>query len=211
MKLSAEKLMGAKAQNHTISTEETQHKINDILFNMYDHRLCYFTYTVDNGIYQREEIPSDKHMETVVAATSGIGTQHTPFTGSSNLANNQNYTKETFFIPWHQVKEFDEDKLVFSGNELQRDEPKECYSYMGIKDWNVIDQDGEKIGKIKDLIIDTDRQQVIGFSLAEGFWKNLFGHDDKYMPVSGSPNWESREWNIERTPDLLLRDNKDEL
>ncbi|KZE64636.1 hypothetical protein AWM68_10875 [Fictibacillus phosphorivorans] len=214
MKLSAEKLVGVKAQNVTADvdvTEQTEHTINDILFNMYEHRLCYFTYTMENYSNQREEVPADKHMETVVAATSGIGTQNTPFTGSAHSETNESYTKDTFFIPWHQVKDFNEDKLVFAGIEQQRDEPKECYSFRTIKDWSVIDQDGEKIGKIKDLIIDADRQQVIGFSLSEGFWKNLFGNDDKFMPVSGKPDWANQEWKIERTPDLLLKNSAEEI
>jgi uncharacterized protein YrrD len=136
----------------------------------------------------------------VVASTSGIGTQHTPFTGSAH-ASGTSYTKETYFIPWNQVKELDEDKLLFTGNEQQRDEPKECYSYKAIIDWSVIDQNGENIGKIKDIIVDSDLQQVVGFSLSEGFWKNLMGHDNKYIPVSGNPDWVNQEWHIE-----VLRD-----
>ncbi|GGB47775.1 PRC-barrel domain-containing protein [Fictibacillus barbaricus] len=209
MKLSAEKLIGIKAQHDT--AELTEHRIDDILFNMYDHRLCYFTFSVENNSYQHEEMPADQHMETVVAATSGIGTQNTPLTGSAYPETNQNYKKETYYIPWHRVKEFNEDRLLFAGNEQQRDEPIECYSFQAIKDLPVIDQDGEKIGKINDLIVDTDRQQVIGFSLSEGFWKSLFGHSDKFMPVSGNLDWKNQEWKIERTSDLLLKDSSDEL
>jgi sporulation protein YlmC with PRC-barrel domain len=209
MKLSAEKIIGAKAEHDAASIDE--HKVNDILFNMYDHRLCYFTYSVENRGQDHEEMPADRHMETVVAATSGIGTQNTPMTGSAYPETNYSQVKETYFIPWHQVVDIQEDKLVFEGNERQKEEPVECYSYMAVKDWPVIDQTGEKVGKIKDLVMDTERQQVTGFVLSEGFWKSLLGHDEKYMPVTGQPDWKTREWKIERTSDLLLKDNLEEL
>jgi PRC-barrel domain len=209
MKLSAEKIVGAKAEHEAAPLDE--HKVNDILFNMYDHRLCYFTFTIENRSPEREEMPADRHMETVVAATSGIGTQNTPMTVSAYSETNYSAVKETYFIPWHQVVDINEDKLVFEGNERQKEEPTECYSYMAVKDWTVIDQSGEKVGKIKDLVMDTERQQVVGFVLSEGFWKSLLGHDEKYMPITGQPDWKTQEWKIERTPDLLLKDNPEEL
>jgi sporulation protein YlmC with PRC-barrel domain len=209
MKLSAEKIIGAKAEHEAAPLNDRT--VNDILFNMYDHRLCYFTYSVENTNSVREEMPADRHMESVVAATSGIGTQNTPLTGSAYAETNQSIRKETFFIPWHQVVAVDEERLVFEGNERQQEEPKECYSYRAVKDWPVVDQNGEKIGKIRDLVMDTDRKQVVGFALSEGFWKNLFGQEDKYMPVTGQPDWKTQEWKIQRTPDLLLKDSHEEL
>jgi PRC-barrel domain len=209
MKLSAEKIIGAKAEHDAAPLDK--HKVNDILFNMYDHRLCYFTFTIENRTPDREEMPADRHMETVVAATSGIGTQNTPMTGSAYSETNYSAVKETYFIPWHQVVDINEDKLVFEGNERQKEEPIECYSYMAVKDWKVIDQSGEKVGKIKDLIMDTERQQIVGFVLSEGFWKSLLGHDEKYMPITGQPDWKTQEWKIERTPDLLLKNTPEEL
>ncbi|MBY6035125.1 PRC-barrel domain-containing protein [Fictibacillus nanhaiensis] len=209
MMLYAEKLIGAKAEHDAAPLND--HKVNDILFNKYDHRLCYFTFSVEDHGAKGQDMPEDKHMETVVAATSGIGTQHAPMTGKAYSERNQNATKETYFIPWHQVVNVDEEKLVFTGNERQKEEPTECYSFMAVKDWNVIDQNGEKIGKIKDLVMDANRQQVVGFVLSEGFWKSLLGHDEKFMPVTGEPNWNSREWRIQQTPELLLRNNPEEL
>jgi sporulation protein YlmC with PRC-barrel domain len=210
MLLYAEKIIGAKAEHEAAPLND--HKVNDVLFNKYDHQLCYFTYSTEKrgDKNERLDLPGDEHMETIVAATSGIGTPNTPMTGSAYPETHE-YVKETFYIPWHQVVNIDEEKLVFEGNERQKEEPQECYSFMSVKDWTVIDQNGEKVGKIKDLVLDTDRQQVVGFLVTEGFWKKLIGSDDKYMPITGAPNWASQEWKIEHTPDLILKDKAEQL
>ncbi|MCM3718001.1 PRC-barrel domain-containing protein [Fictibacillus phosphorivorans] len=209
MRLYADRIIGAQAEHDAAPQDE--HKVNDILFNMYDHRLCYFTFTIENRSPNHEAMPADRHMESVVAATSGIGTQHTPMTGSAYPEATYKDVKETYFIPWHQIVDVNEEKLVFKGNERQKEEPIECYSYKAIKDWPVIDQSGETVGKIKDLVMDTERKQAVGFVLSEGFWKSLLGHEEKYMPITGQPDWKTKEWKIERTPDLLLKNSPEEL
>jgi sporulation protein YlmC with PRC-barrel domain len=203
----AEKMIGKKAEHNAAPLND--HKVTDILFNKYDHRLCYFTYS---DVQEKHNFDrGDDHMETVVAATSGMNSHNTPMTGGSLSETQVRETKETFFIPWHQIVEMNEDKIVFSGNERQIDEPLECYSYMAVKDWTVIDQNNEKVGKIKDLVVDDKNQQVIGFMLSEGFWKSLLGHDEKFMPIIGAPDWKTQEWKIEQTPEVLLRNSPEEL
>jgi sporulation protein YlmC with PRC-barrel domain len=203
----AEKLIGTKAEHDAAPLND--HKVNDILFNKYDHRLCFITYTEDLDAHKYSR--GDDHIETVIAATSGINSHNTPLTGGSFSETEVRSPKETFFIPWHQIIALDEDKVVFKGNERQIEEPVECYSFQAIKDWTVIDQNNEKIGKIKDLVMDTENQQVMGFMLSEGFWKSLLGHDEKFMPIVGSPDWKTQEWRIEHTPDVLLRNSPEEL
>jgi sporulation protein YlmC with PRC-barrel domain len=206
MLLNAEKLIGVKAEHDTVPLHE--HKINDILFNKFDHRLCYFTYTQETGLKENEfrESPHDQHIEAVVAATSGITTQNTPMVGSAYPESMKPSFKETFFIPWHQVVEINEHKLTFKGNERQKEEPQECYSYISFKGWTVVGRDGEKIGKIKDLLMDIGRQQVVGLVVSEGVWKSMIGSGERFMPIIGTPDWSSQEWKVEQPTESFLKD-----
>jgi sporulation protein YlmC with PRC-barrel domain len=203
----AEQMIGTKAEHDAAPLNS--HVVNDILFNKYDHRLCYFTFSEENN--EQDYSRGDDHMETVVAATSGMNSYNTPLTGGEQAGTHVRTAKETYFIPWNQVVEMKEERIVFTGNERQLEEPLECYSFLALKDWTVIDQNNEKVGKIKDLVIDSKSQQVVGFMLSEGFWKSLLGSDEKFMPIIGAPDWTAQEWKIEQTPDVLLRNSPDQL
>ncbi|KSU83598.1 PRC-barrel domain-containing protein [Fictibacillus enclensis] len=188
-------------------------ELNGILLNKYDFSLCYLTF--------EEAVPADpgndKSFDAVdrsvldmQAATSGIGSQSTPISGTGYPVTTKTRIKETYYIPWHEIVSLDED-IVYQGNERQLDEPEECLESTIFKGWTVETTEGDKIGKIHDLIFDTIAKKAVALEMTEGFWSKLMGEGNKYLPIAGEPHWAEEKWIVEPELKDHLVNTKDEI
>lgn len=194
-------------------TKEDNIDLNGILLNKYDFSLCYLSFEETTPAEPgREESfdPIDRNMLNVQAATSGIGSQSTPLSGTGYTATEPSYQKETFYIPWHEIVSIDDD-IVYQGNERQIDEPEECYLTTVLYGWTVETTEGEKIGKIKDVVVDTISKKAVSLEIAEGFWSKLMGNGNKYIPIAGEPQWLEGRWIVEPELKDHIKDDKEDI
>ncbi|MCK6258113.1 PRC-barrel domain-containing protein [Fictibacillus sp. KIGAM418] len=210
MLLKANDLLDKKVKHS--ETKEDNIDLSGILLNKYDFSLCYLSFeeTVPADPGNEESFdPIDKNVLNMQAATSGIGSQSTPLSGTGYPVAARSYYKETYYIPWHDIISLDDD-IVYQGNERQIEEPVECMASSIFDGWTVETIDGEKIGKIKDVILDTISKKAVAIEIAEGFWSKLLGEGNKYMPIAGEPNWVEEKWIVEpELKDHLVNEKED--
>ncbi|HEU5139315.1 MAG TPA: PRC-barrel domain-containing protein [Bacillales bacterium] len=98
--------------------------------------------------------------------------------------------KRFFLIPKEQIERISSNAVVMSGTEVQEESREiDCYSYSLLKDREIETEDGETLGKIKDIVIEEREKKIIGFKLSEGFWEKLIGDGTKYMSYDGIIEW----------------------
>ncbi|MGC4377737.1 PRC-barrel domain-containing protein [Fictibacillus sp. Mic-4] len=178
-------------------TGKTNIELSSILLNKNDYSLCCLAFTEKALIEERKKEalnePDNRLVENVIAATNGLGAANAGIPGRMPPIAGQEYVKETFYIPVDEIVSID-NVILYKGNERQTEETENCFPAGQLKNWEVEMADGEKIGKIKDIVFETRSMKAVGFELSEGFWSKLLGEGTKYMPLEGKVDWLNEKW-----------------
>ena len=91
--------------------------------------------------------------------------------------------KQLYILPKDQIMRITDKAVTMTGTERQS-EPNEMqhYSLSYLKNLELETDDGEKLGKIKDVLVEEKEKKVMGLKLSEGFWEKLISDGTKYMP-----------------------------
>ncbi|HET7658616.1 MAG TPA: PRC-barrel domain-containing protein [Bacillales bacterium] len=99
--------------------------------------------------------------------------------------------KQTYIVPREQIMRMTDRAVLMTGSEVE-DETFEIehFSVSYLKDFEIETEDGEKLGKVKDVVLEEKEKKVIGLKLSEGFWEKLVSDGTKYMPYVSNAKWE---------------------
>ncbi|EIT85515.1 hypothetical protein A374_09768 [Fictibacillus macauensis ZFHKF-1] len=193
--------------------DQEKHFVDNILLNQYDFSLCYVVFEqkvlADEG-RGAVSAPIDESVLNMQVATSGIGSQSTPLSGVGYPETSTSPRTEVRYVPWFNVVNIGE-SIEYKGYDQQIEEPKECISLTSFFGWSVENEAGEKIGKIKDIIIQTQDQVGVAFEITEGVFSTLFGEGHKYMKMNGVPKWAEQKWIVSSAWNGVLVKEVDDL
>lgn len=99
--------------------------------------------------------------------------------------------KQTYILPKEQIMRITDKAVIMTGTEKENESNEmEHFSLSHLKNFEVETTDGEKLGKIKDVVIEEKEKKIIGLKLSEGFWEKLIANGTKYMPYITDMEWQ---------------------
>ncbi|HET7626901.1 MAG TPA: PRC-barrel domain-containing protein [Bacillales bacterium] len=175
-----------------VDNDEEKAKVKDLLFDRNELSITYLTYEIDKPTDETKTLQEEQRVLDSIAAGGPRNTSQWNATPGIRLGANQMFDseKQTFFIPAAQIDRMTEKAVTMKGSEkespAERDDSLSC---LFLLDLPVEDEEGEKIGKIKDLVVEEKEKRVIGLKLSEGFWEKIIGDGSKYLSIEGIELW----------------------
>lgn len=195
--------------------DEEKSEVKDLLIQKNKPEIAYLTFEIKtpvDGMGPEED--GSKAVDTVNALGGRSPGQWNVTTGTAppEAAPPNKETKQLFLLPKEQIERITTNAVVMEGTERHEELwEEECYSYLSLKNREVETEDGEKLGKIKDIVIEELEKKVIGLKLSEGFWEKLISDGTKYMPYEGFVEWGADKIIVESSMKDRLVDEYEQL
>ncbi|HET7580019.1 MAG TPA: PRC-barrel domain-containing protein [Bacillales bacterium] len=175
-------------------TNEEKSKVNDLLIEKNQPYIAYLTFELEKPADHPDTLEQDQRVAESLSAggrSPAMRNFMPPGRSAPGTAATEKMKKVPFLIPRNQIERMTENAVIMEGTEAEAEKQgEENFSYSALKDCEVKTEDGEKLGKIKDIVIEEMEQKVIGLKLSEGFWETLTGDGTKYMPYDGGVEWQ---------------------
>ncbi|HEX7063570.1 MAG TPA: PRC-barrel domain-containing protein [Bacillales bacterium] len=172
-----------------VDNDEEKSEVKDILISKEKPEIAFLTYEIKMPIGEIGEA-EDGTGEGPVSAIGGTDPGVRPGSAPPEAVPPNTEKKQYFLIPKDQIDRITTNAVVMKGTEVQGESgEEEYYSYLSLKGREIESEDGEKLGKIKDIVIEEIEKKIIGLKLSEGFWEKLIGDGTKYMPYEGFVEW----------------------
>lgn len=193
-----------------VDNDDEKAKVKDIILilNKDNVGIAYLTFEIDAPVEEGEaEAANGGSRAFDVAEASGIQTTPGNWGASTEKKPSVKTRKQLFLIPAKQVERITDQAVVMKGTEVEQDFGKlaDHVSLSALIDQNVETKAGEKIGKVKDVVLEEQEKKIIGFKLSEGLWEKIVGDGTKYMPSNGVIDWKEGQLTVEsRVADQLV-------
>lgn len=175
-----------------IDNDEEKAKVDDILLHKDKADMAYLTFELDAPIVDPHmNGPAGDDQAFEVASASGSQSMPGNWAATTDAGSSVKTKKQTFFIPEAEIERITANAVLMKGTEVEQEhgERMEHASLSALLDRSVETEGGEKVGKIKDVVIEESEKKIIGFKLSEGLWEKIVGDGTKYMPYTGIIDW----------------------
>lgn len=191
------------------ATGEKEGNVDDLLLNFKRKKLDYMTFKVLRPEKETQDTTGDRTLQIFM---DGTHPQNVPATAMT-MPEPDHATEEIRLIPHESIETLAEGTVTMSGTEREEGQrrPLETHSYEWLKGFSVETKSGEKIGKLKDVLIRSEDRTIVGLQLDEGWLEKVIGEGTKYMVLEDEVDVEVERIIIKRDDPPRLFDQIEEL
>lgn len=190
-----------------VDNDEEKAKVKDILLNKNTAGIAYLTFEIDGPVQNEETTNGGGGRAFDVANAGGIQTTPGNWGSTTQRVPSVKTRKQLFLIPAEQIERITAAAVTMKGTEIEQDlgSLEDHVALTTLAGQDVETESGEKIGKIKDIVLEEREKKVIGFKLSEGLWEKIVGDGTKYMSFDGIVDWAGNQLVVEsRVADQLV-------
>ncbi|WP_347549222.1 PRC-barrel domain-containing protein [Pseudalkalibacillus hwajinpoensis] len=181
-----EKLNGSKLSSRSTA----EFKVKQIYFDSSLRRVTYVELDRKEASNEKDAVP-DHHAGEMLHSIQASGGQFTP--DNYPVTDDDRKTKgvhKNLIVPYNQLT-WKQDSITLNehNEEVQSAALADQHSYTSLHKAEVLTEDGEELGKVKEVVIKPDGE-IDGLELSKGFLSDFLSSEHPYLKLNESVNFQ---------------------